>query len=89
MTTEDLRGQVVLITGLNFRVLKAFDLGDEWSLTGYWLDGTEGPDPPHIKHVMCPPQLLSLVDPSTIGQCSDHSGPCPTPGPTGADDPKG
>ena len=58
MNPSELSDQVVLITGQKFRVTKAFDLGDEWSLVGYWLDGDKEPEVPHIQHVMVPPALI-------------------------------
>lgn len=63
----ELSDQVVVITGQKFHVLKAFDLGDEWSLVGHWLDGDKEPEVPHIQHVMVPPALIERVGGSARG----------------------
>lgn len=63
MKTEDLKHQIVTITGQRFKVINALDLGDEWSLVGYWLTGEEEPEIPHVQHVMVPPELIEWCKP--------------------------
>ena len=65
MTTAELNGQVVLVTGLKFKCLKAFDYGNgDYGLMGFWLQGDDlEPETPKIEQVIVPVQLISSYKP--------------------------
>lgn len=66
MKPEDLTHRVVEILNGKFHVIKAHNLdGVDWSLVGYWLDGDQEPETPHIQHMLAPPDFIKLVEVSS------------------------
>jgi hypothetical protein len=59
--TIDIANKIVEITGRKFKVINALELNTEWSLVGYWLNGNDEPEIPHVQHVLVTPDLIELL----------------------------